>query len=300
MWNLTESLDISRVKMAPNWEEASHRMTVRRFKDGKIETMVKVIRPMQEGAMIEVGRNGYTARYKADEEPTAQELEEKRLSNRARAVRRARQAVRFAVKAIGADHLLTLTYRENMTCNERLKADWDRFRRYVKKGLPACGHHKAHPGLKQWKFVACREQQDRGAWHLHVAVVGRQDIAFLRRCWYAAIGGQQDDTGDHTKGAVNVRGPSKRWGVPTAEWKCEKLAGYMTKYLYKSFEELGDNEKRYWAARTNDKPEVFKIWLAASSFVDAITMCHDFCRDNGVETMNLWASDSWEVVWCSG
>jgi len=76
----------------------------------------------------------------------------------------------------------------------------------------------------------------------------------------------------------------------------------MTKYPHKAFEELGANgSKRYWASKSNDKVEAERIWLAASSFFDAIVETHAIAmvRLNG-QWMNLWASNSLDVVWAAG
>jgi len=291
------------------WTDKCYQAVIRQFKNGDIEVCTKVIRPMQRMAQSKNWLEHYPIRPKRKEaavEVTADQEAKKRKENIDRAVRRARQHVRWHVKSIGADHLLTLTYRTGDDCPmddlERLKADWQRFVRLMRHGLPASGKYRKHHGLKHWQFVAIREKQDNGAYHLHVAVVGRQDITLIRRCWYVAIGGNQDDEGEDTKGQINVRGPSKRFGVHTSEWKAAKLSGYMTKYLHKAFEELEANgSKRYWASKSNDKVEPERIWLAASSFVDAIIETHAIAsvRLNG-QWMNLWASDGWDVVWAAG
>lgn len=63
-----------------------------------------------------------------------------------------------------------------MTDIGQLKRDFDAFRRLVTARYP------------DWKYVAAREKQDRGAWHLHLAVQGRQDLNYLRTCWYKVLG----------------------------------------------------------------------------------------------------------------
>lgn len=292
-----------------DWTEKCYQAVIRSFKNGDVEVCTKVVRPMQRMAQAERWQQHFPIKPKrkeAEEVTTPEQDEKRRKENIDRAVRRARQHVRWHVKSIGADHLLTLTYRtdENtvMDSLDQLKADWQRFVRLVRHGLPSSTKFRAHRGLKEWKFVAIREKQDNGTYHIHVAVVGRQDISFIRRCWYVSIGGGQDDEGEYTKGQINVRGPSKRWGVHTTEWKAAKLSGYMTKYLHKAFEELEANgSKRYWASKSNDKVEPVRIWLAASSFVDAIKETYDVASVAlGGRWMNLWVSQGWDVIWAAG
>lgn len=291
------------------WWEKNYVVKVRRFAKGAVEVVTHRIDPTKQMKFADsAAYGGLLASSKRREEGEAErDPEERKADNRARTCRRARQQVRFGVKAIGADHLLTLTYRTRdgvpMNDIDRLKADWDRFRRLVKRGLPACGKWGAHKGIDDWRFVAVREKQDNGAYHLHVAVVGRQDINFIRRCWFVAIGGNQDDSGDQTRGNIDVRGPSKRWGAKTAEWRCDKLAGYMTKYLHKTFDDLDEAKfaKRYWAGRGNEKPEVIRYWIGAADFCEAIQQTHAMfkaeCRRAGYR---LWASDGYESIWLSG
>ncbi|MEQ1915406.1 MAG: hypothetical protein ABL856_01630 [Gallionella sp.] len=215
--------------------------------------------------------------------------EEKEAANKARSVRRSRQTVRHTIKALEADHMLTLTYRENMQDVDRLKADFKRFVRLVTA---------KHP---DWRYVAVKETQERGALHLHLAVKGRQDIRYLLRCWYIAIGGSIHDTGADTKGAVNVRAPHKRWRSGGKAWKCDKLAGYLTKYLGKEIEAMSlHHAKRYWSSRTIEKPTVVKFWLGATNFKDAIVESHNFVYHRGANDLSLWAADDWQNIWISG
>jgi hypothetical protein len=294
-----------------DWTDKCYQTVIRRFKTGEVEVTTHLVRPMQRLAQAERWAQGYPIRIssKSDDDlnqVTTGKQEQKKKDNLKRAVRRARQHVRWHVKSIAADHLLTLTYRTvddaPMDDIECLKEDWQRFVRLVRKGLPSSVKHRSHCGLKEWKFVAVREIQDNGSFHLHVAVVGRQDINYIRRCWYVAIGGNQDDEGDITKGQINVRGPSKRWGAKTFEWRSDKLSGYMTKYLHKAFEEFeSDGSKRYWASKSNDKVEPVRIWLAASSFVDAIQETYTIAtRLVGDQWCSLWASNSYDAVWAAG
>jgi hypothetical protein len=295
------------------WIDKQYSAKVRIFPGGAVEVCTSIVNGIQRKKHAESAWYGGLLRMsspESEEEQTPEQIEEaakrKAEDNKARAVRRAKQHVRFAVKAIQADHLLTLTYRTvndvPMDDLDRLKADWKRFCRLVKQGLPASERFKAHAGLDTWKFVAIREKQDNGAYHLHCAVVGRQDITFIRRCWFVAIGGHQDDQGADTLGNIDVRGPSKRWGAKTLEWKQDKLAGYMTKYLHKTFDDLEEKgSKRYWAGRTNDKPQMLSFWLGAQCFEDAIKESHSIFRFyNDAPGIAIWASQGYDSIWLSG
>ncbi|WP_431825301.1 rolling circle replication-associated protein [Burkholderia sp. F1] len=153
-------------------------------------------------------------------------------SNLMDSAKRAKQQVRLRCKAIGADRMITLTYRENMTDKARLKRDFDKLRRRL-------------GGLYDFQYVAVAERQKRGAWHLHVAVRGRQNYRVLRSIWQSIVG-----VGN---GQINVRNPFKEKGLR------HKLAGYLAKYITKDFAEHAMNEKRYWTSRGVVVPEVMPI-----------------------------------------
>lgn len=133
---------------------------------------------------------------------------ENREANEDRAVRRARSALRHKILSAGTDHLLTLTYRENVVEYSRASHDLTRFIRLVRKQMP------------QWVYVAVAEQQKRGAWHWHLAVRGRQDVALLRAMWREVVG----------EGNIDVnppKGPTHRRQLA--------LVRYLGKYLAKGF-----------------------------------------------------------------
>ena len=68
-----------------------------------------------------------------------------------RAGRRARSRLRQLILAAQLDHLLTLTYRDNVTDYKQACADLGRFVRRLRSKLPG------------WLYVAVAEQQARGA-----------------------------------------------------------------------------------------------------------------------------------------
>lgn len=289
------------------WVDKCYQAVIRRFHAGSVEVVTRLIDPLRYKRFNESAQYGGLVSYLDREGAPEKTDEERARENFIRATRRAKQGVRWAVKSIGADHLVTLTYRspegQEMKDFERLKRDWKEFCRLVRKGLPAFHNLKRHDGIKDWRFVAVPELQQNGAYHLHVAVCGRQDINFLRRCWYVAAGGEQDASGERTPGAINVRGPSKRWGSKTNDWRPNKLSGYMTKYLSKTFEETAQPKgaKRYWSGRSNEKPEVVRYWLKAQDFVSAIIESHAIFRhERPGGDFQLWASNGYDLIWFSG
>lgn len=83
------------------------------------------------------------------------------VDNRDRAERRARSRLRQLILATRADHLVTLTYRGNVT-------DFERACRYLRKFVRIVKARKT-----DWTYIAVAERQQRGAWHWHLAVRGR-------------------------------------------------------------------------------------------------------------------------------
>ena len=137
-------------------------------------------------------------------------LSEEREEHEERAVRHARSRVRHLILGAGADHLLTLTYRENVTDFDRACADLRKFVRRMKAKLPG------------WLYIAVAEQQKRGAWHWHLAVCGRQDVDLVRSAWRHVIG----------DGNIDVKPPRGSKGQRSLA-----LVKYLGKYLAKGFAE---------------------------------------------------------------
>lgn len=280
------------------WADKDYQATIRQFKNGQTEVVAHVVRPLARFAASERWRLCYPIKcHLTPEESEPDEADQalieahalhKAEENRARSVRRARMRLRWLIKSICADHMVTLSYRENMQDINKLKRDWQAFVRLVRARFP------------DWQFVAVRENQDRGALHLHVAVVGRQNIKYLRKCWYIALGASPEASGADTPGAVNVRAPLKKWGGQGYEWKADKLAGYLGKYLHKCFDMAEHHSKRYWHSNGIEMPIPQRIWLGAASFVDAIVQTHDIARACGVERLAMWASVSYSSIWMSG
>lgn len=145
-----------------------------------------------------------------------------REANRERALRRARSRIRRLVMAAGLDHLLTLTYRENMQDLDRAERDLDRFLRKVRRHLG-----------KDYPYVVVFERQKRGAIHWHLAVKGFQHVHLLRRLWREVVG----------EGNVDVQYRRSRHSLTR-----QKLVYYLCKYITKAAEELPLGRHRYRAS----------------------------------------------------
>ena len=138
---------------------------------------------------------------------------EQREIHEDRASRRARSRLRQLILSANADHLLTLTYRDNVIDFERASQDLRALVRRVRKHLP------------KWVFIAVPERQKRGAWHWHLAVVGRQNVKLLRHVWRSVVG----------EGNIDVQRPMTGMNRRLA------IVKYLGKYLTKGFTE-GDRE----------------------------------------------------------
>lgn len=225
---------------------------------------------------------------------TDDEKEEKRLDNIARSVRRARQSVHYAVRSIGADHMLTLTTRESITDREKFFAIYKEFIRLVRTKDLVKGCLLTRKEKRFYPYVAVPELQERGAYHMHCAVVGKQDLELLRACWYVALGGQVNAMRHQALGAINVQYKQKRFGKQTEIHKTFSLVAYLTKYISKSFDavqELGIN--RYKRSMDVPKPIITNqpLWTSFSNtggdFLDAIKEVYAIADLEGIDLTDL-------------
>ncbi len=201
--------------------------------------------------------------------------------NEKRARARATGEIRRKCLSIGADHLVTLTYRDNVEDRERVLTDLERLRRMLSRG----GY--------SMPYVAVLECQKRGAIHPHLAVRGFQDIRLLRRCWYKIVGKAQ--------GQVNVKGP--RPGTSPV-----KLARYLSKYISKDIDSQPREfeEHRYFCSLGIAVPtERFQIVLTRNAreaesklfflmFNDTLRRVGDYC------TVKHWIGGAGTFGWISG
>ena len=201
--------------------------------------------------------------------------------NQQRAWSRAKGVIRRKCLTIGADHLVTLTYRENVQDRTRVLEHMERFHRMLKRAGTSL------------QYVTVLEYQKRGAIHFHIAVKGFQDVRLLRRCWYKVVGNGQ--------GQVNVRGP--RPGSSPV-----KLARYLSKYIGKDLNALPREagEHRYFCSLGITVPtERFELALARPSEGVAgelfSLMMKETLRRVGVQcNLTHWMGGGGSYGWISG
>ena len=287
-------------------KKGDYYMDVREFSADGIELIIKAIRPMQEGLILDsADPDSYRNYAKANglpvnpdritrfkEEGVELTALEKQI-NHDRSIRRARQQIRFLAQKMQADRLLTLTYRAVIEDREKVKADFTRFIRLVRKGWKGV---QGHPG---WQYVAVLEKQERGAYHIHCAVHGWQMITLLRAAWYKALGGQGNEKGECTPGQVNVTSP-RNGG--RRQWQVRQLAGYITKYLGETFTQMEAEKRRYWHSKDLKAPPKERYILGAVTLVDAIQEAANLIYFAYGKTINFsrsWVSWGKDLVWIS-
>jgi len=271
----------------PHGIDANYRTTIRIF-PSMVEVVTRTINWQLELARSANCGLKAPKRKREEVELSQDDIERKNLENLNRSIRRAKTTVRWLIQRLGADHMVTLNYRENMLDTDRLKKDFDQFRRLVVARYP------------DWKYIAIKEPQDRGSLHLHMAVKGRQDINYLRACWYKVLG-CSGARGADALGAVHVRGPSKRWGDAGSQWRQDKLAQYLTKYLYKHFDLSEHSSKRYWASKGLPSIVVQRYWLGSQNITDMIKDTFDLAMLCGIQDMaDFYQSHDRTLLYLSG
>lgn len=179
--------------------------------------------------------------------------------------RRAKTQVRRKCKMIRANAMFTLTYRENVTDEARVQADFKAFRKRLSK-------------LGPFHYVACLEKQQRGALHVHIACQGLpaflmvdgvrvKSFNVLRAMWQRVVG--------RGMGACNV---SRFRGKNSPH----RIASYIAKYVAKGIEEGGFNKKSYWSSAGIPKPVVTRTaWTGFVAEVEIVTALYESWIEQG-------------------
>lgn len=203
---------------------------------------------------------------------------ENREANDNDAGKAAKKEVRKKCKAIGADRMITLHYRENMQDREQALKDWKAFTRRMRK-------------YKAFHYVAVMELQERGAIHFHVAVSGRQCYHLIRSIWYSVLGKMPDGK---TRGNIDVRNPVKfgfgKDGV-------HKLAAYIAKYCTKTMECRQLDQKRFFASRGIVKPEVIAWKLHSNDMLSAVQVAFAIAAEGNLADMVVYHNKGLQTIW---
>jgi hypothetical protein len=167
-------------------------------------------------------------------------------ANKLRSIRRAKMHIRQAVKMGQFDRMLTFTSREI------IEDKWV-FNEMVVEAIA-----RVRSAIGDVQYVLTSEKQNRGAWHAHVAVHGRQNYKLWHCVWNSVLA-KRGYTG------FCHHGKRRRNHSPS------KLAGYLSKYLSKELEQTEFNKKGYWISKNISAPvrsiRLFKTKQEAKIFL---------------------------------
>lgn len=232
-------------------------------------------RPIVWHEVCDVAKPQYlgTAAYvKAEQERALQQLlddaakarEESAAKHAQQAAQRAKTNVRHACKSLGATSLLTLTYRENQTDITVCKAHLKEFVRRVRRVWPS------------FAAVAGFEQQKRGAYHVHMAVgdVPQELLKHGQKVKsYNLIRAIWRDVTKELGGTINVAARKRHSKRSPA-----RIAGYLSKYITKAFEEGEKWSNRWTKFGQIAKPKKTRLGEFAS-MAEAVEYCYGLLRD---------------------
>lgn len=213
--------------------------------------------------------------------PDSRTAEEIQLENRERVLRRARKRARQLVLTIGADHIITLTRRENVCDVAPMLLAFEKFIARLKVQNP------------DFKYVACWERQKRGAIHFHIAVRGWQNIPMLRDAWLRVV----------PDGGLNVEA-GKRLDDKN---RTGRVASYITKYITKCLDDetLHASNRRTYRASHGIELDQERVFFNASNWTGIIGEALDKVMNispskTGKFGGKIWCCDDWTSVWiCS-
>lgn len=250
------------------WDE--YVVRTQRFDDGQQEVVAfskRVWRRFQ--AMRALPRAARGKREELEEE-SGVDQSIKAAKSLKTSIERSKRMIRKRCKAIRADRMLTLSTRDNETRLEVWAKWWDEFRRRMNK-------------LQDFHYVAVLERQQRGAWHIHVAVSGRQNWKVLRSIWLSVISKAGTD------GAVNdsfgngkLRALFRKIGGKGRSMR-HRIATYIAKYVGKDADATTFNKKRYWTSKGVVLPETTTYAHLGPEFgvQDAVVAAHRCVLENG-------------------
>lgn len=216
---------------------------------------------------------------------TEAEQAEKDHANRKRAARRAKTRVRRLCKAQGLDTLFTLTYRANQTDLDLCKRHFELLRKRMNRLLGG------------FVYVAAFEQQERGAWHIHIATHALPRAFYVKGCHvksFNVIRAMWRDIAGELGGNFD-QSRRKRYSRKSPA----RVASYLSKYILKAFEEGADFAKRYLSSRC-DMPKGTRMQFITDSLADLVALIHSEVCDLGRVLCSAWVSPFGDVVYLCG
>jgi len=240
-----------------------------KFADGQQEVVsfsTAVRRHFQEIRLRPRGARGKRERLEGESDD---DLSAKASKSLRTSIERSKRMIRKRCKAIRADRMLTFSTRSNETRLDVWAKWWDAFRRRLN-------------ALQDFHYVAVLERQKRGAWHIHVAVSGRQNWRLLRSIWLSVLskagtdGAVNDSISNGKKHCLFRQIGGKGRGMR------HRIATYIAKYVGKDADASTFNKKRYWTSRGIVVPEVvtYAHLGPESRAGDAVAAAFD-CVDTG-------------------
>ena len=201
--------------------------------------------------------------------------EQTSLENIERAGRRAKRQVRYAVREMRADRLLTLTTREQRSTPEVMLDRWQRWLRLLDRRKSGRFHYVA---------VLERHPSNPEHLHIHVAIAVFLPVDVLRECWWQVCGGR-------AMGNVHI----KRLGGPDDLRRVSRVASYISKYVMKE-SIVRFNKKRYWVSRVG-LTEIERHVLGARNVGDAYAQAKSILGFSGARVRDEWISVEQGVFW---
>jgi hypothetical protein len=132
--------------------------------------------------------------------------------------------------------MLTLTYRENVTCLKQAWKDFKAFSRKMKTDYD-----------DKWQYICVPEFQKRGAVHFHLAIHGRFDVNKVREIWRSVVG----------EGNIDITSPRQ---AGKRSWNPCRISAYLSKYLTKH-DSVDFNQRRFSTSNIPNPPSV-SGWIA--------------------------------------
>lgn len=193
-------------------------------------------------------------------------IKEREERSRKKAVQRARRTVRHLCKAIGADTMLTFTYRSNQTDLSLIKEHIKEFSRRLRRTLP------------QFVGIATFEPQERGAWHCHMATTriaaSLLDTRGFRVKSYDLLRSIWRSVTKELGGTVNVRRPKGE-----SKHSPARIAAYMSKYMMKMWEHIPPGANRFSRFGKVELPRRMQLGFVESLHA-AIVVCYGLSADD--------------------